>query len=134
MTTSSSIVFVASYVGVGARAPSFRPHAGCLPATGGGPRTPTALGALAPGQPTVRRVRTLRVSSNTTIAVSCRGDERLVAAYSARGFFTATPPAAELAAGLSTRQRIQGSRVVVSVRAGQGPGVVQVAAVCAGGR
>lgn len=131
VTTSRAVVFVASYVGAGARAPTIRPHAGCVPATGGGQRTPTAV---APGKPTTRRVRTARVSSSATIAVSCRADERLVAAYSARGFFTPAPPGPALVASLSATQRISGNRVVVTARARQGKGAVQVAAVCAGGR
>ena len=135
VTTSRAVVFVASYVGAGARAPTFRPHAGCLPASGGGERTPTGVAAtVPPGKPTVRRVSTVRVRSNTTITVACRADERLVAAYSARGFFTPAPPGPALVSSLSATQRISGDRVVVTVRARQGQGAVQVAAVCAGGR
>ena len=135
ITTSRAVVFVASYVGTGARAPTFRPHAGCLPATGGGQRTPTGVSAtVPPGKPTVRRVRTVRVRSSATITVACRADERLVAAHVARGFFTPAPPGLALVASLSTTQRISGTRVVVTARARQGKGAVQVAAVCAGGR
>jgi hypothetical protein len=135
VTTSSSVVFVASYVGSGGQPPTFRPHAGCIPATGGGQRTPTAAHALLPpGQPTVRRVRTVPVRSTTTVAVSCRTDERLVAAHSARAFSTVTPPGAALVASLRTAQRIRGNEVVVTARGGRGQAVVQVAAVCAGGR
>lgn len=133
VTTSRTVVFVASYVGSGRPTASFRPHAGCVPSTGGGRRTPTAF-VVPPGQPTLRRVRTVRVQSATTVAVSCQAGERLVAAYSARGFFTPAPPTAALVAGLSTRQRVRGNRVAVSVHARPGRGVVQVAAVCAGGR
>jgi hypothetical protein len=135
VTTSRAVVFVASYVGAGAPAPTFRPHAGCLPTTGGGQRTPTGLAAtVPPGKPTVRRVSTVRVRSSATITVACRADERLVAAYSARGFFTPAPPGPALVSSLSATQRITGNRVVVTARARQGRGAVQVAAVCAGGR
>ena len=135
VTTSRAVVFVASYVGAGARAPTFRPHAGCLPASGGGERTPTGVAAtVPPGKPTVRRVSTVQVRSNTTITVACRADERLVAAYSARGFFTPAPPGPALVSSLSATQRISGNRVVVTASARQGQGAVQVAAVCAGGR
>jgi hypothetical protein len=134
VTTSRTVVFVATYVGVDARAPSFRPHAGCIPATGGGQRTPTAVGIVPPGQAIVRRVRTMRVRSTATVAVSCRADERLVAAHSARAFFISAPPSPALVASLSAVQRVQGSRVSVDARARQGRGAVQVAAVCAGGR
>jgi hypothetical protein len=135
VTTSRAVVFVASYVGAGARAPTFRPHAGCLPASGGGQRTPTGVSAtVPPGKPTVRRVRTVRVRSSATITVACRADERLVAAHLARGFFTPAPPGPGLVSSLSATQRITGNRVLVTVRAWRGRGAVQVAAVCAGGR
>jgi hypothetical protein len=135
VTTSRAVVFVASYVGAGVPAPTFRPHAGCLPATGGGQRTPTGVAAtVPPGKPTVRRVRTVQVGSSATITVACQADERLAAAYSARGFFTPAPPGPALVSSLSATQRINGNRVVVTVRARQGRGAVQVAAVCAGGR
>jgi hypothetical protein len=135
VTTSRSVVFVASYVGAGLKPPTFRPLAGCIPATGGGQRTPTAASAaVPPGQPTVRRVRTAGVRSATSVAVSCRSGERLVAAYSARAFSTTAPPDATLIASLRATQQIDGNRVVVTAQGGQGRGLVQVAAVCAGGR
>lgn len=136
VTTSRVVVFVASYVGAGSPAPSFRPHAGCLPTSGGGQRTPTGVSAtVPPGKPTVRRVRTVRVRSNATITVACRADERLVATHLARGFFTPSPPGPALVSSLSATQRISGDRVIVTVRARQARGgAVQIAAVCAGGR
>ncbi|HZQ64581.1 MAG TPA: hypothetical protein VFA66_05080 [Gaiellaceae bacterium] len=135
ITTSRVVVFVATYTATPARgAPSFKPHAGCVPATGGGQRTPTAVGLVPPGQPTVRRVTTSRIGSRATVTVSCRGDERLVAAHTARAFFTQAPPSPALVASLSAVQRIQGNRVTVVARARQGRGAVQVQAVCAGGR
>jgi hypothetical protein len=134
-TTSRTIVFVARYVGLGAAAPTFRPHAGCIPAQGGGRRTPASISAVVPpGQPTVRRVRTFRVTSRRYVAVGCRRDERLVAGYSARGFRTAKPPSPALVASLSAQSALARDHIVVAVRGGQRRGVVQVAAVCAGGR
>jgi hypothetical protein len=135
VTTSRSIVFAASYVGTGAKAPTFRPHAGCVPATGGGQRTPTGVAAVfPPGEAVVRRVRTVRIDAATRIVVACRSGEQLVAWYSARGFSTAAPPPPSLVAGLSTRARTHGDSVVVDARAKGGRGIVQVAAVCAGGK
>ena len=60
ITTSRDTVFVASYVGGSARAPTFRPHLGCMPTSGGGGRIPTAAAVFAPGKPTIRRVRNVR--------------------------------------------------------------------------
>jgi hypothetical protein len=135
ITTSRSVVFVGSYVGGGAKAPTFRPHAGCVPARGGGQRTPTGVAAVfPPGQPTIRRVRTVGVTSTARIVVACRSDERLVAWYAARGFFTPAPPTAALISSLSVKLRVRGDRVVGTARAGRVHGVVQVSAVCGGGR
>jgi hypothetical protein len=134
-TTSRSVVFVATYVGSGARAPTFRPHAGCIPGGGGGRRTPTAYSAVfPPGKPTVRRVRTIRVNLERSYAARCRSGERLVAAYSARGFRTAKPPTPELVNTLSARTTVTASRITAAVKGGAGRGVVQIAAVCAGGK
>ena len=134
-TTSRTVVFVASYVGQGAGAPTFRPHAGCIPGQGGGSRTPTALRSIfPPGRPTVRRVRTIRVRAPLFHAVKCRNDEHLVAAYTARGFRTDKPPTRALVASLSVNTALALGHVTVGVRGGHGLGVVQITAVCAGGR
>ncbi len=134
-STSRTIVFVATYVGSGARAPTFRPHAGCIPGGGGGSRTPTAFTAIfPPGKATVRRVRTVRVAAPGSIAVRCRNDERLVAAYSARGFRTAKPPTPQLVASFSARTHLTANGIAAKTSGGNGRAVVQLAAVCAGGR
>jgi hypothetical protein len=135
VTTSRSIVFVASYVGERPRAPTFRPHAGCIPATGGGTRTPTAVRAVTPpGHPTTRRVVTGRVRGQSTFDTACRADERLVGSYVSRGFGTAAPPSAALVASLHVKATVSRNAVSVLARAGRGQGIVQVGALCAGGR
>jgi hypothetical protein len=140
ITTSRTVVFVATYTGAGGRAATFRPHAGCTTAGGGG-RTPTVVSAVSPpGQPALRRARTVRVAAGTTrrIVETCRPGERLVAAYHARGFFTAQPPPAAGIARLSAAARVRRNGVVVTARAGTAlrgmRAVVQVAVVCTGGR
>jgi hypothetical protein len=134
-TTSRTIVFAATYVGSGAGAPTFRPHAGCIPGGGGGQRTPTAYSKVfPPGKPTIRRVRTIRVDLERSYAVRCRSGERLVAAYSARGFRTAKPPTPAVVNTLSANTAVSASRITVAVKGGPGRPVVQIAAVCAGGK
>ncbi len=134
-TTSRTIVFVAAYVGSGTKAPTFRPHAGCVPASGGGRRTPTSVRTVVPpGKPTIRRVRTFRVTKPRFVSLGCRRDEHLVAAYSASGFRTAKPPSAALVASLSAQPALALDHITVATRGGRGRGVVQVAAVCAGGK
>jgi len=135
VTTSRSIVFVASYVGGRPRAPTFRPHIGCIPASGGGTRTPTAVRAVTPpGHPTTRRVVTARVRGQSMVDTACRADERLVGWYLARGFATAAPPAPAVVASLYTQTTVSRNAVSVVARAGRGQGIVQLAAICAGGK
>jgi hypothetical protein len=139
ISTSRSVVFVASYVGAAARAATFRPRIGCVPATGGGGRVPTSVAAptaFPPGRPTTRRVRTVRVRPGTaTVVQGCVGRERLVAAEHAVGFFTRRPPAADLVASVSASQAVRDGRVRVQVRGDAELGgvraVVQLQAVCA---
>ncbi len=138
VSTSRAVVFYASYVGATARAPSFRPHVGCMPAGGGG-RLPTARKVFPPGQPTIRRVREVRVRPGRRAeAIACTGRERLVAGSHAFGFFTRTPPSASLVESVSGRRSITGNRVAVMVDADAEVAavraVVQVHAVCSRAR
>lgn len=131
VATSRSIVLYASYVGATARAPSFRPHVGCMPGGGGG-RIPTAF---KPGAPTIRRVAQNEVSPGRgTAAKTCLPRETLVGASHAFGFFMRNAPSASLVASVGGRQRVSGRRVAVDVTAdvevASVQAVVQVHAVC----
>jgi hypothetical protein len=136
ISTARAVVFYASYVGATARAPSFRPHIGCMPAAGGGERIPTAASDIfRPGQPTTRRVRSERVRpGRRAVSSSCAAGETLVGASHAFGFHTRRPPSASLVAGVSGRRSVSGRRVSVSVRGdaelGSVRAVVQVHALC----
>ena len=133
-TTSRTIVFVGTYVGTGASAPTFRPHAGCVPTSGGGRRTPTAVGAVAPpGAPLVRHTKTLPVDAARQITVACAPAEHLVATNVARAFDTTSPPSATLVVRLTATSHVTADRIVV-VAHGAPHAVVQVTAICAGGR
>lgn len=136
ISTSRSVVFVATYVGASARAPTFKPFIGCMPAAGGGSRVPTSATAFRPVKPTIRRVRTVRVRpGETTVTQRCVSSERLVGASHALAFATRTPPSVSLVGGLSSSQSVRGREVVVQVRADAElagvRAVVQVHAVCA---
>lgn len=136
ISTSRSVVFVATYVGASARAPTFKPFIGCMPAAGGGSRVPTSATAFRPGKPTIRRVRTVRVRpGETTVTQRCVSSERLVGASHALAFATRTPPSVSLVGGLSSSQSVRGREVVVQVRADAElagvRAIVQVHAVCA---
>lgn len=138
ISTSRSVVFVASYVGASARAPTFKPFVGCMPAAGGGARVPTSVSAFPPGRPTERRVKTARMrpgEATVTVTQRCAARERLVGASHAVAFATRTPPSASLVEGVSTGQSVRGREVVVTVRADFEAGdlrpLVQVHALCA---
>ena len=141
ITTSATVVFTAVYVGPDSRAtPSIRPHVGCIPTSGGGGRTPTAARAtFPPGRPTTRRVRNVRLHPGAArVTQACSSGERLLAAAHAIGFYMQQPPGASLIAAVRTRQVIRGARVTVAVQAREPVAgvraVIQVGAVCAGGR
>lgn len=139
VTTSTSAVFRATYAGARKNgAPSFRPRLGCIPASGGGGGIPTARRVFPPGQPTARHVRTVDLRPGLQhVTQRCAAGERLVRAARAVGFYTAAPPAPRLGRSVKTSQKLLATAVVVAARAGSLDGtraVVQVAAVCSGGR
>jgi hypothetical protein len=136
ITTARSVVFVASYAGSRTNGATFRPHVGCMPASGGGARIPTSAGAFQPGEPLARRVRTVRVRpGSTTVVARCSARERLVRATYAFGFFTRRPPSSSLVGSVSGEQAVTGRSVTVRVQGDAELGgvraVVQVQAVCA---
>ncbi len=139
VTTSRAALFVASLVRTSAHTPSFRPHIGCMPASGGGGIPALATRIVPPGKPTIRRVRDVPLASGRRRVVQrCAPGERLVAASHAVGFFIDDPPGARLAASITAVQAVRGNGVTVSVRTraaarDAGP-VLQVDAVCAGGQ
>jgi hypothetical protein len=134
ITTSRDAVFVGTYVGQGAPAPTFRPLLGCVPASGGGGRIPTAVGVFPPGKPAVRHARNVTVGLGVhRLSLGCAAGERLVSGWHAIAFKTAAPPASDLVNGVSATQSIRAGKVVVSVQAAA-RAVIQVGALCAGGR
>jgi hypothetical protein len=140
VTTSRAALFGAAYVGASARAPSFRPHLGCLPSAGAGtgPVPYRVAATFPPGDPTIRRVRTVRLRPGTRLAVAaCAPSERLISGWHAVGFYMASPPTAALIQSVAATRSVRGNRVQVRVRSGSAVGgvraVVQVGAVCGGG-
>jgi hypothetical protein len=141
VSTTRTAVFVATYAGTRASATSFRPHLGCLPSTGGGSGpVPYSLSSVVPpGDPTVRRARSVRLVPGTIRArQACGNGELLVSGWHAVGFYTARPPDAALAASVVTARNLRGGRVTVVARVGLAArgvrAVLQVGAVCGGGR
>jgi hypothetical protein len=135
ITTSSSALFVARVVSRPAAGASFRPHIGCVPASGGGQRFPTAYRVLPPGKPIAPTMVDLPVVPGVHRFVeACPAQRRLVDATHAIGFYTTTPPAAAVARSVAVAQTIRSGRLHLTVRAGRLPGVnavVQVDLLCA---
>ena len=141
VTTGRSLVFVATYAGTGSGAASFRPHLGCLPASGGGggPVPYRRPAAVPPGEPAVRHVRTARLHPGTVRArQGCGPGEFLVSGWHAVGFYTARSPDPALATAVTATRSLRGGRVSVVARATSTVrgvrAIVQVGAVCGGAR
>jgi hypothetical protein len=142
ISTARAVVFVGTYVGATARAASFRPHIGCMPATGGGGRVRTSAGVAAvfpPGQPATLRVKTTRIRpGGNVVAQTCRQRERLIEATHAVAFYTAKPPTESLVGSVTARERRAGKRFAISARGDAEIGgvraVVQVQVLCSEAR
>lgn len=138
ITTSDRAVFVATYTGRAPRATSFQPFIGCIPTAGGG-RTLTSLAALPPGQPTVLRVRRLRLAPGRLglAAHGCAAGERLISSDHAVGLYTKdAPPEARLTLVRVIRTERSGRILVSASRQGLPREIrveVQIHAVCAKG-
>jgi hypothetical protein len=119
ITTSQEAVFLGRFVRGRDSAPSFRPHIGCVPASGGGRRIPTAYHVFPPGKPMQRRVFEVRVRSGKTQrdVGRCLRNERLAAATHAIGFYGEKPPTAALARAVAVTQRVRAGHAELTIRA-----------------
>jgi hypothetical protein len=139
ITTSKEAVFLGRLVRGSDPAASFRPHIGCVPASGGGQRTPTAYHAFKPGTPSIRHVTQIAVRPGGVrhYIGRCARNERLVAATHAIGFFRTTQPSVSLARSVHVAQRVAAGRVRLTIRAGHAiagtQAVVQLDLLCAPG-
>lgn len=134
ITTSRSAEFLARLLAAGVPA-TFRPHIGCVPASGGGQRFPTVHRTVRPGQALSPTATQVDVRTGVHAFVErCPAGKRLLAATHAVGFYGPSPPPAALVAGVAVTQTVAGGEVRVLVRAGQLAGVhaiVQVDLECA---
>jgi hypothetical protein len=140
ITTTRALVFEGTYAGRARKRTSYRPFIGCIPASGGGSRTPTALAPVSdikPGEPITIRAKTLPVEAGklarTTLA--CRRGERLLRSSHSVGLYTTdVPTPAQLAAVRVVRVKRGGKVLISATRRGLDPAVraeVQVLAECA---
>lgn len=116
ITTSRDAVFMGRLVRGKPAVAAFRPRIGCVPASGGGQRTPTASNAFAPGKPVDREIRNLVVSRNVTTLARCPTNERLLKATHAIGFYGDAPPAAAAARAVSVQQTLRSGTVRLVIR------------------
>jgi hypothetical protein len=133
ITTSQQVVFLGRLVRGRDPAPFFRPHIGCVPASGGGQRVPTAFHPFAPGKPTQREVRQVvaRPGGVRHFAARCAKHERLVSASHAIGFVGDTPPSVAAAHSVRVAQHVTAGRVVLTIRAAAGVvAIVQIDLLC----
>jgi hypothetical protein len=134
ITTSRSAEFLARELTAGTPA-TFRPHIGCVPASGGGERYPTSSSAVRPQPALVATAVQISVVPGTHRFVErCRKGTRLTGATHAVGFYTAAPPSAATVESVAVAQSIAAGAVHLVVRAGALPGVkaiVQVDLECA---
>lgn len=134
ITTSSSVVFLGRLVRGGPQAASFRPHIGCVPASGSGKRFPTSIRAVAPsGLPVMTQISVF--PGTRRYVAACPAHLRLASATHAIAFYTAAPPSAALAASVSVEQAVRSGRVYLVVHGATEirsvHAVVQLDLVCA---
>jgi hypothetical protein len=135
ITTTASAVFLGRFLAAKGAA-TFRPHIGCVPASGGGQRTPTAYQVFKPGKPTTRVVKQLAVlpKISTRLVARCAAEQRLVHATYAVAFFSDDPPSAKIAQSVRVKQVVRDGAVHVIAQGGAGipeHTIVQVDLVCA---
>lgn len=134
ITTSTSAQFLARELTAGAPA-TFRPHIGCVPASGGGQRYPTAYAVVRPRPALVPTAVQIAVAPGTHRFVErCKTGTHLAGATHAVGFYTTVPPSPATVRSVSVEQEIVSGAVHLVVHAGALPGVraiVQVDLDCA---
>jgi len=129
ITTQRDAVFLGRLVRGIAAAPSFRPHVGCVPASGGGQRVPTAAHAFPPAKPTARTVKQVTATRNRVVSARCAKSERLAGATHAIGFYGNTPPTAAQARGVHVTQRVRNGVATYTITS-HVKAVVQLDLVC----
>jgi hypothetical protein len=131
ITTARDVVFLGRLLRTAPGA-TFRPHIGCVPASGGGRRVPTAYHAYPPGKLTARRVVQIPVHAGTTrVAAGCGAGQRLVSATHAIAFIGNTPPSANLVASVTATHTVHRSSVTVTAHATRAGAIVQLDLLCA---
>ena len=123
ITTSTSAEFLARELVAGPPA-TFRPHIGCVPASGGGQRFQTSYSAVRPEPALVPTAVQISVTPGTQRFVErCRKGSVLRGATHAIGFYTAAPPSPATVRSVVVEQTIAAGAVRLVVHADPPPGV-----------
>lgn len=137
VTTERAALFSALYTGATAKTTTFRPYLGCIPTSGGGGRSTTAV-TLKPGHPVTLRAKTVRLvpGSVQRVTRACAAGERLVSSWHAVAFRTTTAPNLSWLSAITTSRSVQGTRATVRVTTNDvlppaSRAEVQVGAACA---
>jgi hypothetical protein len=129
ITTQRDAVFMGRVVRGSPLGATFRPHIGCVPAQGGGGRTPTAHDALSPGKPVDRRVVQVSAPQSRSLRARCPKGERLSDATYAIGFYGAGPPTVAEARSVHVVQTVKSGTVRLAIRS-HADAVVQLDLLC----
>lgn len=129
ITTQRDAVFMGRVVRGSAVGATFRPHIGCVPAQGGGGRTPTLHSAVSPGKPVDRQVIQVSAPRNRSLHARCPRGERLSDATYAVGFYGAGPPTAAEARSVHVVQTVKHETVSLAIRS-HADAVVQLDLIC----
>lgn len=123
ITTSTSAQFLARELTSGVPA-TFRPHIGCIPASGGGQRYPTAYAAVRPRPALVPTAVQVSVTPGIHRFIErCKKGAHLTGATHAVGFYTTVPPSPATVRSVTVEQAIVSGAVRLVVHAGALPGV-----------
>lgn len=131
ITTSRAAEFLARLLRTGTPA-TFRPHIGCVPASGSGQRFPTVVRPR-PAVPPVAVQVAVRPGLHRFVE-RCPAGKRLAGASHAIGFYATVPPSSALVRSVSVEQSVIGGVVRIAVHASPLPGlnaIVQVDLECA---
>lgn len=117
VTTGRAVVFTAVYSGGAPRQTSFRPFIGCVPTSGGGGRSETAVRRLAAYRPVKaldRRVVRKRLVSGASVRIvgGCPAGTRLLGTSHAYAFRAEAEPGLTLLRAVTVRRVVSGRRVV----------------------
>lgn len=131
ITTSRAAEFLARRLSRPVPA-TFRPHIGCIPASGSGQRFPTVVRPR-PSVPATAVELAVRPGLHRFVE-RCPSGKHLAGANHAVGFYTAAPPADSVVKSVVVVQSVSNGVVRLAVHAGALPGVkaiVQVELECA---